>query len=144
MKRYIASDFHNGNEVGDYGRVMGFLDLVEDDADEFLILGDFEELLWSNFNILTTVKPYSYVTEKVKAIAREKPVKIVLGNHDWNLERAADYARENGHHTVILGHTHFPAAEVRGGIKVYNTGDQMESYSYAVQENGIIGLRAFS
>jgi len=225
MKRYIASDFHNGNEVADYDRVMGFLDLVEDDADEFLILGDFEELLWSNFNILTVVKPYSYVTEKVRAIAQKKPTRVVIGNHDWNLgffasyiepakivppfaedgiyythgheydwvsvitgtpvdpiwwsvalpfvfptqfftwlaarvwvesmdlyhwgiawihERAADYARENGHHAIILGHTHFPVAEVRGGIKVYNTGDQMDSYSYIVQENGVIGLRAFS
>ncbi|GAH57766.1 unnamed protein product, partial [marine sediment metagenome] len=65
MKRYIASDFHNGNEVSDYDRVMGFLDLVEDDADEFLILGDWEELLWSNLTILTTVNPYRHVTEKV-------------------------------------------------------------------------------
>ncbi|GAI51172.1 unnamed protein product, partial [marine sediment metagenome] len=174
---------------------MGFLELAKNDADELIILGDFEELLWSNMNILTTVKPYSYVTEKIRAIARERPVKIVLGNHDWNLglfasyiepakivspfaedgvyyahgqewdwvslitgtpvdpiwwsvalpfvfptqffmwlaakvwaesmdlyhwgiawihEQAADYARENGHHTVILGHTHFPAAEIRG------------------------------
>ncbi|GAI91991.1 unnamed protein product, partial [marine sediment metagenome] len=36
MKRYIASDFHNGNDVADYDRVMAFLDLVDDDADEFL------------------------------------------------------------------------------------------------------------
>jgi len=224
MKRYIASDFHNGNEVADYDRVMAFLELVEDDADEFLILGDWEELLWSNMQILTTVKPYSYVTEKVKSIARRKPSRIVIGNHDWNLglfesyieptkivspfaengvyythgheldwlsiitgtpvdpiywknpfpflfptqflvwlatrvwaksedtyalgialihERARAYAGKNGYHTIILGHTHFPTAEIRGGINIYNTGDMLDSYSYLVQENGIISLRYF-
>ncbi|GAJ03687.1 unnamed protein product, partial [marine sediment metagenome] len=85
MKRYIASDFHNGNEVADYDRVMGFLELVEDDADEFLLLGDFEEMLWSNLTILETVPPYSYVTDKVRQIASERPTKVILGNHDWNL-----------------------------------------------------------
>ncbi|HUV56724.1 MAG TPA: metallophosphoesterase, partial [Dehalococcoidales bacterium] len=85
MKRYIASDFHNGNEVADYDRVMAFLELVDDDADEFLIIGDFEELLWSNMNILTTVSPYQDITEKVRGIAQRKPVRIILGNHDWSL-----------------------------------------------------------
>ncbi len=224
MKRYIASDFHNGNEVADYDRVMAFLDLVDDDADEFLILGDFEELLWSNMNILTTVKPYRYVTEKVREIARKKPVELCIGNHDWNLglfasqiepakiappfaedgvyythghefdwlslvtgtpvdpiywktpfpflfptqilvwlatrvwakaedtynwgitlihERAADFAKITGYHTIVLAHTHFPAEEMRGGIKVYNTGDMLDSYSYLVQTDGMIELKYF-
>ncbi len=224
MKRYIASDFHNGNEVSDYDRVMSFLELVDDDADEFLIIGDFEELLWSNMTILTTVKPYRYVTEKVKAIAQKKPTKVVLGNHDWPLdlftsaidpikvvspfaedgvyychgfefdwlslitgtfvdpiywknalpfiapwafpmwimtrlwaksedtyhwgislihERVRDYAVKHGYHTVILGHTHFPVAEVRGGVQIYNDGDMLDSYSYLVQENGRIELKYF-
>lgn len=85
MKRYIASDFHNGNEVSDYDRVMGFLELVDDDADEFLILGDWEELLWSNMTILTTAQPYRYVTDKIREIARKKNTRVVIGNHDWNL-----------------------------------------------------------
>jgi len=85
VKRYIASDFHNGNDVTDYNKTMAFLDLVDDDADEFLILGDFEELLWSNMTILTTVKPYRYINERVREIARKKPVLIVIGNHDWHL-----------------------------------------------------------
>jgi len=221
LKRYIASDFHNGNEVADYDRVMAFLDLVDDDADEFLILGDWEELLWSNMNILTTVKPYSYVTEKVKAIARKKTTRVIVGNHDWPLdffastiapikaiapfnengvyfchghdfdwlsfitgtlvdpiywkrkfsiislplwlatkawevaednyhwgillihERVRDYAAKNGYHTVILGHTHFPVVEVRGGIQIYNVGDMLDSYSHLVQEDGRIELKYF-
>lgn len=224
MKRYMASDFHNGNEVGDYDRVMGFLDLVEADADEFLLLGDFEELLWSNMQILTTLSPYRYVTDKIKEIAQKKPTKVVLGNHDWNLglfasaieparivppfasngiyythghewdwlslitgtpvdpiywsaafplvfpllfpmwlatrvwgkaedtyhwgialihERAATYAQKNGYHSVVLAHTHFPAQEMRGGIRIYNTGDMLDSYSYLVEENGNIELRSF-
>ncbi|GAI45026.1 unnamed protein product [marine sediment metagenome] len=77
MKRYIASDFHNGNDVADYDRVMAFLDLVDDDADEFLILGDWEELLFSNMTILTEVEPYSSVTEKVKEIAHQPPDDIL-------------------------------------------------------------------
>lgn len=224
MKRYIASDFHNGNEVADYDRVMSFLELVDDDADEFLILGDWDELLWSNMNILTTVKLYRYVTEKVKAIAQKKPTKRVIGNHDWNIglfasliepvqivspfaeagvfythghewdwlsiitgtpvdpiywktpfpflfptqfllwlatrvwaksedtyhwgialihEQARAYAEEHGYHTIVLGHTHFPAEEIRGGINIYNSGDMMESYSYLVQEDGVIALKYF-
>lgn len=223
MKRYIASDFHNGNEVSDYEKVMAFLDLVDDDADEFLILGDLEELLWSNMTILTTVTPYSYVTEKIKAIAQKKPVKVILGNHDWNLgvfasqiepakivspfaedgvyfahghewdwlsiitgtpvdpiyfsaalpfvfpvlfpmwlatkvwakaedtygwgitiihERARDYAEKHGYSAVTLGHTHYPVDEMRGGIRIVGSGDMMDSYSYVVQEDGIIELRS--
>lgn len=91
MKRYIASDLHNGNEVTNYDRAMAFLELVDDDADEFLILGDWEELLWSNMNILTTVRPYSDVTEKVREIARKKPTRVIVGNHDWNLGLFASY-----------------------------------------------------
>ncbi len=224
MKRYVASDFHNGNEVADYDRVMSFLDLVDDDADEFLILGDFEELLWSNMNILTTVSPYREMTEKVRSIARKKPVRIVIGNHDWGLslfasqlepakivspfaeegvyythghefdwtsfwigtcvdpiywknafpfiapwafpiwlatkiwakaedtyrwgtavigEVARSYAVKHGYHTIIFGHIHLPLDDMRGGIRVVNDGDQMDSYSYVVQENGIIELRYF-
>jgi len=53
------------------------------------------------------------------------------------------YAVKNGYHTMVFGHTHFPAAEIRGGIKIYNTGDMVDSYSYLVQENGNIELRYF-
>ena len=77
MKRYIASDFHVRNQVTDYGRVMDFLSLVDQDADEFLILGDWLELLWSNITILLSVSPYRDVIEKIKSIAARKPVKIV-------------------------------------------------------------------
>jgi len=226
VKRYIASDFHNGNKVSDYERVMGFLDLVDDDADEFLILGDWLELLWSNVSILTTVSPYRDVIQKVKAIASKKPTKLVLGNHSWSLgafasyiepvvvaapfsedgayfchghefdwesfilgtpvdpiwwsvniafftlplglgffllnkilgteedvyhrgieiihERASKYALENGYHTVVFGHTHLPIIEERNGVNLYNCGDQVDSYSYLVQENGVIELRFYS
>lgn len=224
MKRYIASDLHNGNVVADYDKVMGFLDLVEDDADEFLILGDFEELVWSNMTILTTVKPYKYITDKIKTIAQKKPTRVVLGNHDWSLdffasaiepikavspfnedgiyychghefdwlgfitgnfldpiywklkfpffvptqlfvwiatkqwasaedtyhlgisivhEQARSYAEKHGYHTMVLGHTHFPIAEVRGSIQIINVGDQLDSYSYAIQEDGRIELKYF-
>lgn len=222
MKRIICSDLHNGNEITDYDRLMAFLDLVQSDAaDEFLLLGDIEELLWSNIQILTTVKPYRYVTDKIREIARKKPTKVVLGNHDWNLglfasqiepakivspfaedgiyythghefdwlsivtgtpvdpiwwsvalpfvfptqallwlatriwaksedtyhwgitlihEQARAYAEKNGYHTIILAHTHFPVDEIRAGIRLVNCGDMMDSYSYIVEENGIISL----
>lgn len=224
MRRYIASDFHVGNDVTDYDRVMGFLDLVEEDADEFLILGDWLELLWSNMTIVTTMEPYRSVVEKVRAIARNKPVKLVLGNHDWNIdlfdseiepievvepfaengvyychgfefdwvsiiagtpvdpiywrmhfpfslppawglwiinkwfigeedayfwgiafihERVRAYAVKNGYNTVVFGHTHFPCEEIRGGIKLYNCGDMVDSYSYLVQEDGNIELKFY-
>jgi|GEM_PF-1687619 len=216
MKRYIASDFHNSNEVSDYNRIMGFLNLVDDDADEFLVLGDWEDLLWSNMTIVNSVKPYSDITAKFREIATKKPVSCVPGNHDWNLglfasliepvkivpsfaengvyfthghqwdwlalitgtpldpiylknpfpflfppafftwlaakawagdkdtysiaiaiihEKARAYAVEHGYHTVVLGHTHFPTAEIRGGINIFNTGDQVDSYSYVIQRD---------
>ena len=225
VKRYIASDFHNGNEVSDYDRIMGFLDLVDDDADEFLILGDWLELLWSNMTILATVAPYRHIIQKVKTIASKKDTKIVIGNHDWNIglfaslidpvkitppfaedgvyythghewdweslilgtpvdpiwwsvnvafftlplglgffllnkllgteedvyhrgieiihERASKYALENGYHTVVFGHTHLPIIEERNGVNLVNVGDQVDSYSYAIQENSVIELRTF-
>lgn len=227
MKRYIASDFHNGNDVSDYDRVMSFLDLVDDDADEFLILGDWQELLFSNMNILTTVAPYKYITQKVRDIASRKPVSCVIGNHDWSLgafasliepvkvvqpfaengvyythghefdwesfwlgtpvdpiwwttalpffifsplglfyvllnkvlgasedvytqgiaflsERASNYALKNGYHTLVWGHTHLPRDEAKDGIRLVNCGDQVDSRSYAIEENGIIELRFFT
>lgn len=85
MKRYIASDFHVRNEISDYTRIMDFLSLVESDADEFLLLGDWLELLWSNINIISTEAPYRYVFEKVRSMGNNVQVKIVTGNHDWNL-----------------------------------------------------------
>lgn len=224
MKRYIVSDFHNGNEVADYDRVMAFLELVDDDADEFLILGDFEELVFSNMNILTTVSPYRDITEKIRAIAHKKPVRVIIGNHDWNLdlfasqlepakivspfaengvyyshghefdwtsfwigtpvdpiywksalpfvapwafpiwlatrawakaedtynwgiaiigEVARSHAEKHGYHTIIFGHTHFPVDELRGGVRIVNDGDMLDSYSYVVQENSVIEVRRF-
>jgi len=224
LRRYCASDFHNGNEVSDYDRIMGFLDLVDDDADEFLILGDWLELLWSNMTILTTAAPYRHIIQKVKAIASKKDTKIVRGNHDWNLglfasllepvkivpafaengvyychghsfdwesfilgtpvdpiwwsvafpfalplgfgffllnrilgksedvyhwgiavihERASAFARRNGYHTVTFGHTHLPIIEERGGVKLANVGDMVDSYSYSVETDGIIEVRYF-
>lgn len=224
VKRYIASDLHNGNGVTDYDRVMSFLEMVDDQADEFLILGDWFELLWSNVNILTTVAPFSHVTDKVKGIAGRKPVKLVLGNHDWSLgfftsiiepltivkpfvengvyythghewdwvslilgtpvdpiywsvyypfalppaigmwiidkwfggeedryfwgislihERISAFARKNGYHSVVFGHTHFPTVELRGGINLYADGDQVDSYSYLVEEDGLISLHRY-
>lgn len=224
MKRYIASDIHDGNTYSDYDRIMGFLDLVDDDADELLILGDFLELSFSNINIITKVEPYSSLLEKVKAIAVRKPVKYILGNHDWYSgvfasliepieivprfsengtyychghetswynftigtpfdpaywrkmfpfvlppvafmwvvnkwlgiyddtyswavallhEGAATYARKNGYHTLVFGHTHCPCVETRGGVNLYNSGDMLDSYSYLVQENGKIELKYF-
>jgi len=226
LKRYIASDLHNGNDVSDYDHVMGFLDLVEDDADEFLIVGDWGELLWSNMTILSTVAPYRHITQKTRDIASKKPTRMVVGNHDWNIglftsiiepvevvqpfaengvyfchghqfdwesfilgtpvdpiwwsvnvafftlplglgyfflnkifgaeedayhkgieiihERASKYALENGHHTVVFGHTHLPIIEERNSVNLYNSGDMVDSYSYLVQENGVIELRFFS
>jgi len=225
VRRYIASDLHNGNEVSDYDRVMAFLNLVEDDADEFLVLGDFEELLWANINTLLTVKPYSYITDKIKQIAQKKPTRIVLGNHDWSLgffasqvepakivspfaengiyythghsefdwlsfwtgtlvdpiywgnalpfvlpwmfplwlatriwaksedtynwgialihERARGYAVEHGYQGVVFGHTHYPVDEIRGGIRLVNCGDMLDSYSFAIVEDGVISLHRF-
>jgi len=224
MKRYIASDFHNGNDVSDYDRVMSFLELVDDDADEFLVIGDWEELLFSNMNILTTVAPYKYVTQKVRDIATRKPTFSIVGNHNWNLglfasliepvklippfaengvyfchghefdwlsvivgtpvdpiyfknafpflfphgvaiwiinkwlgkeedvyywqravihERVAAFGREKRYHSVIFGHTHYPTEELRGGIRLYNTGDMIDSYSYLIQTDGIIELQRF-
>jgi predicted phosphodiesterase len=226
MKRIICSDFHVGNEVSDYDRVMGFLEFADDVGDELLILGDWLELLWSNMTILTTVAPYKYITQRVKDIATRKPVSCVIGNHDWNIglfasliepvkivqpfaengvfyvhgheydwesfilgtpidpiwwsvniafftfplglgffllnkilgteedaynkgiaiihERASNYALKNGYHSVVFGHTHLPIIETRNGINLYNSGDQVDSYSYLIQENGIINLRTFS
>lgn len=224
MKRYIASDFHTGNDVSDYERVLDFLDLVDSDADEFLILGDWLELLWSNITIVTTREPYRRAVEKVRDIAQRKPVKIVPGNHDWSLdffrselgpiqvvepfvengvyfchgfeldwvsiisgtpvdpiywglhfpfslppaiglwiinkwfvgeedayfwgivfihERARSLAIKNSCHTAIFGHTHYPADETRGGIRLVNVGDFVDSYSFAVQENGNIELKRY-
>jgi len=222
MKRYIVSDIHTGNDVTDYNKVMAFLELVDQDADELLILGDWMELLWSNFNIVSKVEPYSSTIVKIRQIASRKPVKAVLGNHDWNLgffashiepveiiepfseggvyythgsqwdwvsvilgtpvdpiwwsqampfvfptqfflwlaakvwagaedeyywgiayihERARAYAMQNGYHTVVFGHTHFPSEEYRGGVRLYNSGDFVDSFSYLTEEDGIINLR---
>jgi hypothetical protein len=48
-------------------------------------------------------------------------------------ERARSLAIKRGCHTAIFGHTHFPADEVRGGIRLLNVGDQIDSRSYVVQ-----------
>ncbi|GAH98281.1 unnamed protein product, partial [marine sediment metagenome] len=45
---------------------------------------------------------------------------------------------------VTFGHTHLPIIEERGGVKLVNVGDQIDSLSFAIEENGVVELRRLS
>ena len=87
MKVYIASDMHfrftENEEVGErHGKILGFLDIVKEDADMLILNGDIFDL-WCVWDTVI-IKGYFQILRKLADIT-DAGCKIVFiaGNHDF-------------------------------------------------------------
>jgi UDP-2,3-diacylglucosamine pyrophosphatase LpxH len=86
MKTYLASDFHNGLPESRSQDILNFLDIVQDRADELILLGDIYETWANSWENIVTQEPYKTVHEKIIETSRIVPVSITAGNHDYDLK----------------------------------------------------------
>lgn len=87
MKTYIASDLHIGYEDSNYEAINQFLDIVNDDAGELILLGDVLDLWRNTFDNISTEEPYKTSYEKLIRLSYTVPTTIIRGNHDYNIKR---------------------------------------------------------
>jgi UDP-2,3-diacylglucosamine pyrophosphatase LpxH len=87
MKVYLASDLHLGHENANYPKVMKFLDNVQQDGDQLIILGDLLDLWVSDFVTITSQEPMKSAWEKLIETSKKVPTIVVFGNHDFELSK---------------------------------------------------------
>lgn len=89
MKQFCASDLHLGYEHTNYDKVCKFLDIADSKSDELILCGDtFDLWRYPVKNIpKTTMVGFKDVLSSLKETANEIPVKIIPGNHDYNLQK---------------------------------------------------------
>lgn len=87
MKTYIASDMHIGYEESNYPAIMKFFDLVKNDADELILLGDTLDLWTNTIDNITSQEPYKSAYDALMEVSSTVPTIIVCGNHDYKLKK---------------------------------------------------------
>lgn len=89
MKTFCASDLHLGYECTNYDKVCKFLDMVKSKSDELILCGDTFDL-W-RYPVAkidkTTMVGFKEALEQLKETANEIPIKVIPGNHDYNLQK---------------------------------------------------------
>jgi len=88
MKIYCASDLHMGYERTNYDKICKFLELAENKSDELILCGDTFDLWRYSVDKIdkTTMVEFKTCLNKLKETTKEIPVKIIPGNHDYNLQ----------------------------------------------------------
>lgn len=87
MKTYIASDFHIGFEQSNYPKIKEFFELVKDDADRLILVGDIFDLWRCSPDIIRNYEPFKSIYKSLLNLAKTIPVIIIKGNHDYNLNK---------------------------------------------------------
>jgi UDP-2,3-diacylglucosamine pyrophosphatase LpxH len=85
MKIYCASDLHLGYPESNYQKILSFLDIVQKDADQFILLGDVFDLWVNEFNVIKTQEPMKSCYEALVKTSINVKTVIVWGNHDYDL-----------------------------------------------------------
>jgi UDP-2,3-diacylglucosamine pyrophosphatase LpxH len=85
LKIYCASDFHLGLLNAKYSKIKDFLYLVQDDADQLVLLGDILDLWVCKYNNIKTMQPMKDTYDLLIETAKEVPTVYVSGNHDFNI-----------------------------------------------------------
>lgn len=90
MKQFCASDMHIGYEYTNYDKVCKFLDLTKNKADKLILCGDTFDLWRYPVDRISieTMLDFTEVLNCLKETAKEIPVCIIPGNHDYNLSDA--------------------------------------------------------
>ena len=87
MKTYISSDLHIGFEESNYPKIVEFFDIVKNDADKLILIGDIFDLWRCPVETIVGEEPYKTAYEAIVSTAHRVPTRIVFGNHDYNLQR---------------------------------------------------------
>ena len=104
MKIYVASDFHIGSEFTNYKKIREFLNLVKQDGDKLILVGDIFDLWKCTPEIIKDCEPYKSTYELLLDVAKIVPTHIVKGNHDYllnkklnlpNIEITNDFVKDN-------------------------------------------------
>lgn len=82
---YCCSDFHLGFEYTDYNAVISFLDMVQEEGGALYMLGDTLDMWRCPLDAIKHNKPYADAYNKLVETAGKIDVKVVWGNHDYNL-----------------------------------------------------------
>jgi len=81
-KTYCSSDWHLGNECCDFPKILQFLELVQRDGSELILIGDVFDLWLLEFNEIITTEPYKSVYNVLLSVAEKHPIIYIIGNHD--------------------------------------------------------------
>jgi len=88
MRQICASDLHLGYEKSNYNKICNLFDIAASSADELILCGDTFDL-W-RYPVAkidkTTMVGFKEVLTVLKETANEIPIKIIPGNHDYNLK----------------------------------------------------------
>ena len=89
MKQICASDLHLGYEHTNYNKVCKLFDIAESESDEFILCGDTFDLWRYPVSKIdkTTMVGFKEVLNLLKEVSKEMTVKIIPGNHDYNLQK---------------------------------------------------------
>lgn len=89
MKQFCASDLHLGYEHTNYDKVCKFLDLAGSKSSELILCGDIFDLWRHPVAKIdkTTIVGFKDCLGKLRETSNEIPVKIIPGNHDYNLDK---------------------------------------------------------
>jgi len=89
MKQICASDLHLGYERANYDKICKLFDIAKDKSDELILCGDTFDLWRYPVSKIdkTTMIGFKDCLNKLKETANEIPVKIITGNHDYNLQK---------------------------------------------------------
>ena len=83
---YAASDLHIGYENTRYDKINNFLNIVYNNADELILIGDTFDLWRSNWSQI--FDEHEDIILKLVKISNKIPVTIVRGNHDYNFSNS--------------------------------------------------------
>lgn len=92
MEQICASDLHLGFEQTNYDKICKMFNIAESKADELILCGDTFDLWRYPVSKIdeTTMVGFENALISLKETANEIPVKIIQGNHDYNLQKVWD------------------------------------------------------
>lgn len=90
-KIYCASDFHIGDETANYPKIKDFLEIVRQDADKLILVGDTWDLWRNTAKTITSKDPFKSIHELLLDVAKDIPIVVISGNHDYALRRKFNF-----------------------------------------------------
>ena len=144
MKTFCASDLHLGYEHTNYDKVCKFLDIAESKSDELILCGDTFDLWRYPVNLIdkTTMVGFKEALNSLKETSNEISIKIIPGNHDYNLQKVwnknlrKDYNVEiiNRFQRENIGYLHGWEFDVKQRLGSFAYGWLVESFPYIYQK----------